>query len=96
MRTARGWTQEQLAEQAGIHVTFVSGIECGRRICSLKRLARLAAALQTTPSDLLQERGGASVAADRPRVLYRPEWSSEERRAVQKAAQWLLRLAASK
>ena len=46
-------TQEDLAERAGIHRTYLSDIERGSRNPSLINIARLARALKLTPSELL-------------------------------------------
>jgi transcriptional regulator with XRE-family HTH domain len=42
----RGLSQEQLAERAGIHRTYVADIERGRRHVGHVNVARLAAALE--------------------------------------------------
>lgn len=55
LRERRGWTQDQLAEQAGLHYTYVSGIERGRRNVTIDVLARIASALRVRPPDLLRE-----------------------------------------
>lgn len=54
LRQQRGLTQEQLAFEAQLDLTYVGGIERGRRNPSLLVMARLAAALQVTPADLLR------------------------------------------
>lgn len=46
-------SQEQLAERAGLHWTYVSGIERGRRNPGLNTLGRLAKALRVSLADLL-------------------------------------------
>jgi len=43
-----GLTQEQLAEKANLHWTYVSGIERGRRNVSIVILYRIALALHTS------------------------------------------------
>lgn len=53
LRQARGLTQEQLAFEASLDLTYVGGIERGRRNPSLLVMARLAAALGVDPVDLL-------------------------------------------
>ena len=45
LRSRRGWSQERLAEEAGIHRVYLAGIELGQRNPSLRNLANLAAAL---------------------------------------------------
>ncbi len=46
-------TQEQLADLTGVHVTYVSQIERGRRNVSLYNIHRLALALGTSASTLM-------------------------------------------
>lgn len=52
-RQAKGLTQEQLAFEAKIDLTYVGGIERGRRNPSLLVIARIAVALGTEPAELL-------------------------------------------
>ena len=47
-------TQEDLAEKAGIHRTYVSDIERGSRNLSLINIERLAAALAMSLADLFR------------------------------------------
>jgi transcriptional regulator with XRE-family HTH domain len=54
MRKMHGWSQEVLAEKAGLHPTYIGGIERGERNPSLINLARLAKALKVPLSDLMQ------------------------------------------
>lgn len=53
-RQAAGLTQEQLAFAAQIDITYVGGIERGKRNPSVIVLARIAQALGTEPASLLQ------------------------------------------
>jgi len=53
-----GLTQEQLALEAAIDLTYVGGIERGKRNPSVLILARIADALDTTPADLLHQQSG--------------------------------------
>ncbi len=55
LRVERKLTQEQLAHDAEIDVTYLRGIEAGRRNPSVAVLGRLAAALGGHPRDLLLE-----------------------------------------
>jgi len=55
LRTAKGWSQEQLAEEAGMHRTYVWGIEQGTRNPSLRHLTRVADALGVTLKSLFEE-----------------------------------------
>lgn len=53
LREKRGLSQEQLAESAQLHWTYVSGIERGRRNPGLNTLGRLATALDIPLSKLV-------------------------------------------
>ncbi len=45
LRVARGWTQEQLAERAGVHYKYLGDVERGMRNPALFNIARIARAL---------------------------------------------------
>ena len=51
-REALGLTQEEFAERAGIHRTYLSDVERGTRNLSLLNIERLAAALTMKLSEL--------------------------------------------
>ena len=52
-RLKEGITQEQLAEAADLHRTYVGAIERGNRNVSLKNIVRIAQALHVKPYKLL-------------------------------------------
>ncbi len=52
-RVELGITQEALADTSGFSRRFLSGVEQGSKVASLKSVARLAQALSCRPSDLL-------------------------------------------
>jgi transcriptional regulator with XRE-family HTH domain len=54
LRQARRLSQEGLAERAGLHWTYISGIERGKRNPGLNTLATLARALRVSLPDLIQ------------------------------------------
>ena len=54
LRNARGLTQETLAGAAEIDVTYLRGIEAGRRNPSLMVMGRIADALDAHPTDLFR------------------------------------------
>ena len=55
-RVKAGLTQEQLADRAGMHRTFIGLVERGESGLSVERLVDLAAALSVEPADLLPPR----------------------------------------
>ena len=54
LREARGLSQEDFAEAADLHRTYVSGIERGERNPTLSVLARIAKGFGMTLSELLE------------------------------------------
>ncbi|PIB92750.1 helix-turn-helix domain-containing protein [Caulobacter sp. FWC2] len=56
LREARGLPQDELAHLAGIHVTYLSGVETGKRNISMNVLERLALALRVPETDLVIRR----------------------------------------
>ncbi|MGB9886936.1 MAG: helix-turn-helix domain-containing protein [Moorellales bacterium] len=58
LRSARlglGWTQEQLAEKANLHHSYIGQVERGEKVPSLRTLKRLAEAMNTPLDFLLGE-----------------------------------------
>lgn len=53
LREEKRWTQEKLADEAGMHFTYIGQIERGRRNPSLVNLHRLAKALKISAGQLL-------------------------------------------
>lgn len=53
LRDRRGWSQEDLADAAGLHRTFVGAVERGQNGMNLDRLPDLAAALEVEPYALV-------------------------------------------
>lgn len=54
LRGERGLTQEQLAHDAEIDVTYLRGIEAGRRNPSVAVIGRLASSLDVHPAEFFQ------------------------------------------
>ena len=53
IRKERGWSQEELAFESGLHRTYISGIERGARNPTIVILARLAETLRVTVDQLV-------------------------------------------
>ena len=53
-RHDRKLTQEQVADRSGLHLTYIAGIESGRRNPTLLSIIAIAAGLGVTPKDLLE------------------------------------------
>lgn len=58
-REAKNISQEQLADTAGLHRTYIGSIERGERNLGIKNIFRIADALGCKPSELVEatERG---------------------------------------
>lgn len=57
-REELGWSQEKLAEQSGLHWTYVGQVERGRRNVTLHNILKLAHALGAGAGDLVQDLPG--------------------------------------
>lgn len=55
IRKMRGLSQEVLADEAGIHRTYIGAVERGERNVSLDNIVAIARALCVPASDLLEE-----------------------------------------
>ena len=54
-RIHKGYSQEELADMAGLHRTYVGSVERGERNISIDNIARLADALNIQIMDLLND-----------------------------------------
>ncbi|CAN7620458.1 helix-turn-helix transcriptional regulator [Pseudoduganella sp. LjRoot289] len=63
LRLQAGFSQETLGDLAGLDRTYISSCERGRRNATLEALHKLAAALDVSPSTLLELPGSASSMA---------------------------------
>ena len=55
LRLAAGWTQEQLAEAAGITTTYTSDLERGTKVPSLTIVLRISRAFRVSVAELLKD-----------------------------------------
>jgi ribosome-binding protein aMBF1 (putative translation factor) len=55
IRQNKGLSQEELADVAGLHRTYVGSVERGERNISIDNMERLAKALEVDITDLLKE-----------------------------------------
>jgi transcriptional regulator with XRE-family HTH domain len=55
LRDERGYSQEELAERAGLHRNYVGGVERGERNVALENIVKLAKALSVPPKDLFAD-----------------------------------------
>ena len=53
LRRAKGWSQEKLAKEAGLHRTYIGSIERRERNISLVNVERIAKALNVNIKNLL-------------------------------------------
>jgi len=54
LRLAKGYSQEALADEAGIHRTYMGSVERGERNISLENIVKIAKALRVRPYELLR------------------------------------------
>ncbi|MBQ8907285.1 MAG: helix-turn-helix domain-containing protein [Clostridia bacterium] len=56
-RTARGWSQEKLAELSGCHHTYVGQLERGEKNATIESIERISTALGVPLSTLFEKLG---------------------------------------
>lgn len=55
LRLKKGLSQEELADRCGLHRTYISDVELGKRNISLENIERIANSLDKTVSDFFME-----------------------------------------
>lgn len=58
VRDSRGWSQEQLAERAGLTQVYISQVETSKTAASVDTIEKLAHGLEVDAGSLLQGGGG--------------------------------------
>jgi transcriptional regulator with XRE-family HTH domain len=58
LRESKGYSQEEFANHADVHRTYMGGIERGERNPTLTTICKIAAALAVPPARLLDGLGG--------------------------------------
>lgn len=66
LRTKAGLSQEELADRAGIHVTYLSGVERGLRNPSIRNVRRLAQAMGVPTRELFSFEESSFGSNDQP------------------------------
>ena len=61
LRVTRGWSQEQLGDEAGMHRTFIGQVERGQRGMNIVGLWRLAKAFDVPIADLFVDDKGKQI-----------------------------------
>lgn len=69
LRKERGFTQEELAEKSGLHTTFIAHIELGNKVCSIKSLEKIAAALMVSVHTLMEPEKKANYENKKDKLL---------------------------
>lgn len=64
IRKAQGLSQEELAERADLHNTYVGGVERGERNLSLKSVEKIACALKTATNIFFVKQRGFVVSEE--------------------------------
>jgi XRE family transcriptional regulator, regulator of sulfur utilization len=73
LREARAWSQEQLAEHAGLNRSYVGEIERGSAIASIVTVDKLAAAFGVPIASLLRPSFAGNAAADSAAATAAPD-----------------------
>ncbi|HTW91483.1 MAG TPA: helix-turn-helix transcriptional regulator [bacterium] len=54
LRQKKGWSQEKLAEEAGLHRTYIGQVERGEKNIGVENLFRIAKAFDVEPAYMLR------------------------------------------
>jgi transcriptional regulator with XRE-family HTH domain len=98
LRSSRGMTQAELARHASVAASYVWKLESGAAAPGIDLLGRLAAALGTTPHDLLPagaEPESVAILRDRAQMLFQSLLESADRPTLMMLCPLLARLGES-
>lgn len=91
LRTRLGWSGEHLASLAKVSTPYISEIETGKKIPSVKTIQKLATALGVHPTELI-DTSGDEVLGEHMRIMR--DLSPEDQEAVARHALALLQKSA--
>ena len=86
LRNRRGWSQENLAEKAGVSKNTISDIETGQKFARVKTFVRLAKAFETEVYELLKPK---NVLPDKPTDVF-AKYSEEVRDKVEEIGNYYM------
>ena len=89
LRKQRGWSQEKLALESGMALSYLSGIERGLRNVALINICTLADTLGVPPGEMLKFDGDNSVLTVED---FRTPFGTEETTAQRNARRYMARL----
>lgn len=69
-RTQRGWSQEELAERADLHTTYIGQLERGEKNATIESISKVAGALGVSLSKLFENISLVSGEKDIPSRCY--------------------------
>lgn len=69
-RTQRGWSQEELAERADLHTTYIGQLERGEKNATIESISKVAGALDISLSKLFENISLVSGEKDIPSRCY--------------------------
>lgn len=69
-RIQRKWSQEVLAERAGLHPTYIGQLERGEKNATIESISKVAAALDISLSELFEGMAAAPEQASIPAQCY--------------------------
>ena len=69
-RNQKGWSQEELAEQAGLHATYIGQLERGEKNATIESVSKVACALGVSLSQLFENISVDTARSDIPSQCY--------------------------